>query len=129
MPLLLVGQLPFFTLVKPRITVGPTFVIQRSTDYTVDATVDTLIRAPEPASYVMLTTGIGLAFAVGNVRIPVDLRLNYQWVDDRPETRGRYVYTNDESGLFLDEISVNAAWQAQLWFLVGVQYSDEIRPW
>lgn len=128
-PLLVVGQLPWFEHIKPRLTLGPTFVIQRSTKYTVDADVETLIVDPDPASYVMWTAGLGVAMVFDHIQIPIDVRVAYHALDDRPETRGRYLYSQEDAGLFLDEITVNAAWQGQLWFLVGMQYSGEVPPW
>ena len=72
---------------------------------------------------------LGATIDFGKLRVPIDIRWNWRPLSDAPMDRATYSFSEDDSGQFLDAISINAEWETQIWFLIGVQYWDSFAPW
>ncbi len=121
-PLLVKGQLPLGR-VKPWLALGYTAIFQTSATYAVEAPVQTAILSPEPASYGLWTAGLGITVEVERFRFPVEVRGGWRSLSGDPAARAAWAYIPDESGAgTLTQLSVGAAWEAQLWVVVGVHY-------
>jgi opacity protein-like surface antigen len=109
--------------VKPYLGIGATFVFQTDSEFTVDQRVVGLDTAIDTESYTMFTVSLGAAIDAGPMRIPIELRGSWQPLDDDPRERADF---EPQTGGTLTRLGVRSTWEAQLFFLVGVQYRLEL---
>lgn len=121
LPLLLKAQIPGL-LVRPHLVIGATFVFQQDGAYDVEETdnvqagFDTTSPNGLAKNYTMFTAGIGATVDADVVRIPVELRASYKPAPDSAEERADVSFNPPRQAIY-------PTWEAQVWFLVGVQYS------
>jgi hypothetical protein len=101
---------------------GVTFVFQTQAEFAIDQSllvvpVDTGI---DTESYVMPTAALGMAIDAGPMRIPIEPRAQFQSLDHDPRERVDFA---PQTGGALTRLAVRSTWEAQFFFLVGVQYS------
>lgn len=110
------------SMVRPFLSLGPTFVIQLDSEYSIDKTY--LANPPDTAieteSYVMLTVGLGVTLSFASFQIPLEVRGSYHPLDDDPTER---VDWRPEMGGELTHLGVRSNWEGQVWILTGFQYS------